>query len=705
MPGRLRFSVFAEELPYSIQTNESLPVAAYLPQTFPWRDSINPENRNRRWVAAGVAGLLGILFLQLALSADRNSITWDEDDHIYAGYMSWRHADFGLNPEHPPLVKLLAALPLLHLPLKMPVLQDRFFKIEAFLNGKDFVFKNEADKILFRARIAASLLTLLLALLVFLATQEMFGTGAAFIALILLVFDPNLLAHGAFVGTDAGLSCFMFASIYAFYRHVKAPSLWRLVVVGFATGLALAAKHTAILVFPMLLLLAISEVVREKSTEEASKTKRTFSLAAAFIGITVIALAILWACYGFRYQARSGNLQLNPPLSQFVQQLSRPREVRLLEGVARWHLLPESYIYGLADVRIMSDFYTSYIFGKVHPHGVWFYFPAAFAIKSTLTFLILLGITAWAIAKRKLNSWREILFLTIPPAFHMLVAMWSGMNIGVRHILPVYLFLSVLIPGAAWKLIQENGRWILVVAVLLIYQAISTNRVSPAYIAYANELWGGPSNTYKYLTDSNVDWGQQLKATRAYLDQRGVKDCWFVYFAQGVVDFRDYGIPCKPLPTADTMWVNEPIDAPPAIDGTVFISAGDLSGFEFGGGPLNPYEQFRQLYPTAVIDYGVFVFDGHFEIPLAAAHSHAQKAANLLDAKQLPEALSEAQQAVALAPDAVKPNAVLGDVFAAMQRPAEARAAYGKALTLAKTIVPEFQVGWVKTLEAKLAAK
>jgi predicted membrane-bound dolichyl-phosphate-mannose-protein mannosyltransferase len=160
----------------------------------------------RPLLVAGVATLLAVLLFQLNLTARRNSTTWDEDDHIYAGYMSWKLADFGLNPEHPPLVKLLAALPLLELPLRLPSLLNREFKIEAFLGGKDFLFQNDADAILLRARTAAALLTLLLALLVFLATQEIFGTGAAFLALALLVFDPNLLAHGAVVGTDVGLS-------------------------------------------------------------------------------------------------------------------------------------------------------------------------------------------------------------------------------------------------------------------------------------------------------------------------------------------------------------------------------------------------------------------------------------------------------------------------------------------------------------------
>lgn len=113
------------------------------------------------------------------------------------------------------------------------------------------------------------------------------------------------------------------------------------------------------------------------------------------------------------------------------------------------------------------------------------------------------------------------------------------------------------------------------------------------------------------------------------------------------------------------------------------------------------YEQFKSLKPTAVIDYG-FVFDGHFEIPLAAAISHAQKARRLLDASQPDAALAAAQQAVALAPNAVNPNVVLGDILAALQRPQEARQSYARALTLAQTIEPEFQIGWVEHLQKKL---
>src|SRR6185503_10445020 len=172
-----------------------------------------PDERNamnlRHEIAyefAAFCFLLIVLSLQLFFSVRRESQTWDEGNHIFAGYRSWTQADFGLNPEHPPLVKLLATAPLLPSQPKSPALEERFFKEDAFLRGKEFLYQNDAEKILSRTRTAAATLTLLTALVIFFGTREMFGTGAAFIALTLLAFDPNLLAHGAFVTTDIGLA-------------------------------------------------------------------------------------------------------------------------------------------------------------------------------------------------------------------------------------------------------------------------------------------------------------------------------------------------------------------------------------------------------------------------------------------------------------------------------------------------------------------
>jgi len=651
---------------------------------------------------AAVCLLLIVLSLQLFLSVRRESQTWDEANHIFAGYRSWTHGDFGLNPEHPPLVKLLATAPLLWSQPQSPVLEERFFKEDAFLGGKEFLYQNDPDKILSRTRTAAATLTLLTALVVFFGTREMFGAGAAFVALTLLAFDPNLLAHGALITTDVGLACFMFLSVYLFYRFVKSPSALRLLATGAAVGLVLAVKHTGLLVLPILFLLALCEIViyifgadRKNIGRHALKSFGSLVL------ITLIGWVVLWSFYRFRYDARPNGLQMNPPLAEYVKGLE-PYQAWPISTMARIRILPESYLYGLVDVKLTANYYTSYVLGKVYAHNVWFYFPVAFLIKSTIGVLALLLLTLGVIASRRLNCGREILFLLVPVAFYLAVALVVGMNIGVRHILIVYVFLYVLIGGAAWALIRKSRQWAYAVGVLLLAHAASSVMAFPNYIPYSNELWGGPSQTYKYLTDSNADWGEQLKSVKQYLDQRGVKDCWFVYFAAGVAEPSYYGIPCKPLPTINTLWLNEPIDVPESIDGPVLISASNLSSVEFGPGPLDPYGQFKLLKPTAVIDRGVFVFDGKFEMPLAAALRKVQKAQNFLQGKQLAEALREAEGAVALAPDAVQTQLALGDVLRELGQTTEARSCYEKALQLAKTIEPEFQIRSIPGIEARL---
>lgn len=665
------------------------------------------RNRSGAAEAAGVIVLLLILSLQLFLSVRRESQTWDEGNHIYAGYMSWKTADFGLNPEHPPLAKLLATVPLLPMSLNIPESQNReFFKKEAYLGGKYFLYRNDADAILIRTRMAAAILTIICALLVFAGTREMFGKWAAFVALTLLAFDPNLLAHGALVTTDAGLSCFLFATIYAFYRYVKAPSWGRLSLVGLSLGFALAIKHSAIFIIPMLLILAICEILRlrltTKKDADAARNLRNPELRfiGSFVVIAIISLTVLWSFYGFRYQARPEGLSLNPSLADYSRAIN-PKEAWLINTTASLHLLPESYLFGMTDILLTT--YPGYVLGKSYPQSVWFYFPLVFFIKSTLAFLALFLLTLLAIATRRLIYWREILFLSVPPILYFLVAIYAGTNIGVRHILPIYIFLSALAGGTAWALTSWSRKWGYAIVGLLLFHVVSSALTFPHYIPYSNELWGGSGKTYKWLSDSNVDWGEQLKETKTYLDMRGVKDCWFVYFAEGVVETDYYGIPCKPLPTANTPGLSQGIEVPPSLDGTVLISASNLSGFEYGPNSLNPYEQFKHINPTAVIGRGVFVFDGHFDLPLASALSRVQNARNFFEAGQPELAVSEAEAAVALAPESLAARIMLGDLLRMIGREEDARLQYDKALQLAKTIEPEFQERSIPEIEEKLS--
>ncbi len=659
---------------------------------------------SRYAVPAGVAALLVILVAELAFSIRGETQTWDEAAHVVAGYMYWTRGDFGMNPEHPPLVKLLAAAPLLgH--VRAPELRGRYFKETEFLTGHDFLYENDADWILFRSRMAASLLTIALGVIIFLAGYEMFGSGAAFVALVLFVFDPNFLAHGALVTTDAGFALFLLATTYTFYRYVKQPTIARLAVAAVVTGLALATKHSGVLLAPIFILLAAAEILRQHygRTEQSSARIGAWRLAGSMVVIGIVALAMLWSFYGFRFSARPNGQKMVPALSDIVSQLHHPTDGRLLMTAAHWKVLPEAYLIGLADVKEVADNSATYIFAKVYPHGQWFYFPAAFLIKSTLPLLALLLLLPLAVIVGRAGRSREVIFLTVPPGFYLAVAMASKLNLGIRHMLPVYPFLFLLAGFAAATLIQSRSGWACAVAVILSFEIVSSARAFPNYIPYANELWGGPHNTYKLLTDSNVDWGQQLKWTKRYLDRRGVKNCWFAYFADVVADPAYYGIPCKPLTTIASIWLQPDMDVPPVIDGPVLISAGVLSGYELGPGELNPYNQFQKLRPTAVIGDGIFVFDGRFEVPLASALNHVTQAQKKADRGEQEQALAELQVAADLAPRSARVHAALGRMLMAVDRPEEARAAFQKALTLAQTVEPGYQQSRVPELQRVLA--
>jgi hypothetical protein len=335
---------------------------------------------------------------------------------------------------------------------------------------------------------------------------------------------------------------------------------------------------------------------------------------------------------------------------------------------------------------------------------MWFYFPLAFSIKATVATLIFLPLIIYAIATRRLRGWREILFLSIPPALYFGISMTSKLNIGIRHILLVFIFVLVLAAGAAWSLIRHDRRWAWPIAALLLFHIISSLRAAPtSYMAYANELWGGPANINKYLTDSTTDWGQQLKAVKRYVDQHQIQQCWFAYTVEPAIPFRAYGIPCKTLPTMDTMWFGLKLDTPPVIQGPVFISHLSLTFYESGSSLLSPYSEFMRMKPTEVIEHGVFVYDGTFNVPKAAAFDRAVKAADLLGQHQPEQALAAAQSAVAVAPDYMMAVMALGDAQKALQQNSDARATFEKALGIAHTMEPTAQEVWIPRVQEKLA--
>jgi tetratricopeptide (TPR) repeat protein len=676
----------------------------------------------RLWKIAAVLALLLIMTVEIVFSVRGESLSWDEGDHIFAGYMSLKTHDYGLNPEHPPLVKMVAALPLLHLALRVPPLQGRWYKTESYLDGRELIYRNgpndggrySANTIIFRARMCVMAFVLLLALLTFMAGREMFGTTAGLVAMTLVAFEPSLLAHGPFVTTDATVSCMFLASIYSLYRWVKAPSLLRLLTVGLACGLALATKHSAIMLLPMMFVLLAGELVGRwvslrRATTGAALARRWGLQAVKLFGglaaISALAILILWAFYGFRYAARPAGLHLDSDVDSAAHGL-KPLLAQGIVFFAHHHLLPESYLFGLCDVINVGNWSPTYIFGKVYTHGVWYYFPVALAIKLTLGLMGLLLIAAAAVFSGRFRPAREIFFLVVPAAIYLAIAIASPLNIGIRHILPVFPFLILLAAGGACALARNSKRWLYAVAALVTFHCLSSLMAYPNYLAYANEAWGGPSQTHRYLTDSNTDWGQQLIAVKAYVDEHHIHECWFAYFAADVILPNDYGIPCKLLPTADTSWVGPEIEVPPVVHGPVFISYGDLVGYEFGSEKRNPYQAFIARTPDAVIQDGVAVYNGDYSIPMARAIKYVNDAWRLRQSKDLAGALQSAETAVSIDPEFINAQRVLGRMLQDQGRNEEAAIHYNQALAIARTMEPSAQeepVNWINQRLAEIS--
>jgi hypothetical protein len=617
------------------------------------QSSVLPANL----VCAAVCGLLLVQAALVLAAVHRESLTFDEDDHMFAGYMMWKTGDYGLNPEHPPLVKLLAAVPLLGEDLWIPPQHGWDFKKEAYLDGRDWLAHNDgaSQRLVFRMRMAAGLLAWGLSLTVFFATREWFGEVAALVAMTLVVFDPNIMAHSALVTTDVGVTLFFLLSIWTFYRFVRKPTLVRLLLAGLAAGLLAATKHSGILLAPMLLPVMIWEVVAARWVGRARQAARLIS---GFAAIVLIAAGVLWCFYGFRYAARPEGLALSTSLAEYAAPLSKWNAVVVM-GVARFHLLPESYLMGLVDVKRMAEFYPTFALGKVYAHGQWWYFPAVILIKTTLGLLVLNALALFAAVTGKMGRAREVFYVLSPGAVYLAIAMASGIDIGARHILVLYALAAIFAGAGVVALSVRSRTWAWVMGVLVAVHLASSLTNYPQQMAYANEAWGGAKNAHNLLSDANVDWAQQLYEVKAWQDRHAGEECWFAYFARPEVDPAVYGIKCHALPTADTGWLGGAEIVPPVIHGTVVISAGDLSGCEWPSGADNPYREFQGMQPAETIEDSVFVYRGDFPMAQAAALSRVQAVGALLRQHQGAKALALAKEAVALDPGNAEAKAAL----------------------------------------------
>ena len=631
----------------------------------------------RDWARAGryspvlFALLFGALYaFQLYVHATRTSATADEPVHMLAGYRHVTCGDYAFNPEHPPLVKQVAAIPLLAIPVKTPALPCAAgftSKPVTFQLGNRFLVDNDVYRILVPARIAVSVFSLLLAVLLYCASRRMLGGWTPVVALGLLGLEPVMIAHGSLVTTDMAITAATLATALALYRANRVRPWAASACVGLAIGFMLVSKHSALVILPGLLLaFALDSIwpAHGKRSPVGTIPGKLGMLAAAGL----ISLTMLWAAYEFRYSAtpeRASTVELR----SFLGAVGRPGigetgSAKVLEVMGLSRLFPESYLMGLADI-IGTGKRPSRILGKAYDSGQWFYFPIALSLKTSIPLLLLapLGIVALYRQRKR----RELLYLVVPPGAYLLVCMTSGINIGVRHVLPVYPFLLLLAAAgvqAAWR---RQGAWRWSLAILLGYQAITLVRTAPDYLPFANAFWGGSDLGHQVLQDANAEWGQSRKRVADHVQREGIQECWYAGVGAPMLHRADQ--PCRLLPDGYRWVTVDPLEppVPTRIKGTIFLSVRLLPP---RGGP--EYQPLTDTVASGMLAGTLLVYKGEFHLPRVAAISHARRADALVAVGRNDAALSEARRAVSLAPDDPRVRTSLAAVLAMLGRREEA---------------------------------
>jgi len=526
-----------------------------------------------RWPLVILMIVIAALFMLDGAQTD-SAIT-DERAHIPAGYGYVSQLDYRLNPEHPPIVKILAGAPLLFLDLNFPTDHAAWQRDVngQWTMGTAFLYEsgNDADQIIFWSRMGPILLTLLLIILTYLWAKELIGRWWALLPTFLVAFSPTVLAHGHYVTTDIGAALGIFISIAAFVRFLHSPSKKRLMVAGLAFGVAQLLKYSAFLLVPYFLLLigifyVISVVNDWRTTDPAKGHFRRFAIrfyryfksVFAIFAIGYLLVFLIYIPFTLNYPASKQVADTEFQLSTFtprflVDTTARLAEVPVARGFAE-------YVLGLLMVsqRAVGG-NTTYFLGEVTNQSWWYYFPLTFVMKEPVASLILIFLallfTIWAFFKstfrvvfRRSNDLIDYLtthFAEFSMGLFILVywvvSMRGNLNIGVRHILPTLPFIYILTAGAIknWFSIKNLGKvrnfaikiFIVyqeltsisiksaVLGGLLIWYFVGTLIAAPFLLSYFNIFFGGVKNGYQYVVDSNYDWGQDLKRLQIWADE------------------------------------------------------------------------------------------------------------------------------------------------------------------------------------------
>ncbi len=565
----------------------------------------------------GLVAVAVALQAGLAVHAMRgNSATFDEGTHLPAGYTHLALGDHRLNPEQPPLVKLLAAGPLLALAPELREADVSWTEARQWEFGRRFLYRwNDADRLLLLGRLPVVALASCLVVAVFLTARQRFSVPAAAAAAFLCVLSPDVLAHGALVTTDLGFALFFFLAVIAFERLLEHASWARLLAAGLATGAAFATKFTAPILVPVFVILGLRAAFWDATVSSAltgtrrSVVGRLAHLLVLLSGVAVLALAVVWASYGFR-----GPLSPDPDVRA---ELGRPLEARPSEpvraGVAfagRAGIVPEDYARGLLFVAEHSAARPTFLLGERRNHGFPHYFAVSFLLKTPVPLLLLIALALGRI--RRLRT-RDAAFVWIPVAAYLAATATRGLQIGHRHLLPIYPFLFLAAGEAAAALLEwRPPRGKAVTAALALWYAGGTLLQHPHHLAYFNELGGGSRNGWRLLVDSNLDWGQDLKRLAEWLRANPAPGLKLSYF--GSADPAYYGIESEALPGYRAPHAPR-ITREIRPGDVVIVSATNLQGVYLEAEDRALMQRLRALEPVARIGYSIFVYRPDFTWP------------------------------------------------------------------------------------------
>ncbi len=540
-----------------------------------------------RRTAALLASALLCLYWWMATSvSDTQCTTGDEIAHLTAGYSYWTTDDYRLQPENGNLPQRWAALPLLRDHLAFPTQEQDAWRISDVWDiGFQWFYTcgNDLASMLREGRRMIALLGVATGALVFLWGRRLHGDLGALLAVGLFSFCPTMLANGALITSDMTATFMFLAALTAFWAMAHRLTPWSVLLFGLALGLLCVAKFSAPLIAPMCAILFAVRVAGRDTLESgrpfgraiAGRMRIALSLIGATLAACALAVGVIWASYGFKY----------PMFRHF-----EPNRVRSLVGwdvledqggpmvpilrFARSHeLLPESYIYGFAHTYRFSRYRKSYLNGEYRSTGWPLFFPYTVSVKTPLALfgLVALGGICAASRRRSPAEWRQRLYAWSPLLVLLGVyggfMLTSGLNIGHRHIMPIYPVLFVMAAGAAaW--VARPTRWTgALVGALALWFAGESLWIRPHYIAYFNELVG-PTDAWKHIVDSSLDWGQDLPSVKSWLDAHPPDGPVMIsYFGSGDLDY--YGI--KGTRAGDINFDLRPRKAPAILTGGLWI--------------------------------------------------------------------------------------------------------------------------------------